>query len=398
MTGALSDIRVIELGNLVAGPYASRLLADAGAEVIKVEPPEGDAARSLGPFPADEPDPDWSALFAYLNWNKLGVVLDLEARSDVEQFEALIAMSDVLIVNLSVPDIDRLDIRQERLKRFNPCLIVTTITPFGLTGPKRGHIGDDLVAVASGGLAYASPGVPDLPADPYLEPPLRANTPMGDLLAGLQAATATMVALAGRGFDGQGVEVDVSEQEAVAMVMAWEIAHASYHEAKTRDPVMAGAQPNAYLPCEDGHVVIVGFLEHHWRGLLKTMGSPDWGEWEVFATAADRALNWDALEPLLTEWTMRHTGAAIADMAQRNGVPCFPAHGVGEMMGSEQVQERAYLQSWQAPTGDLLQLSGFPIRMSETPWERRSDWPRLGEHTDLVFRAWLGRIPAGGAP
>ena len=395
MTGALSDIRVIEVGDHVSAPYAARLLADAGADVIKVEPPSGDTARRLGPFPGPDPDPNWSAIFAYLNWNKRGAALDLDDPADRGTLDELLAISDVLVINLPLPDLERLGLRHDSLRSVNPSLIVTAITPFGLTGPKRDYAGDDLIAVASGGLAYASPGVPDLPADPYEEPPIRANTPMGEMMAGLQAATATMVALAMRTFDGAGAEVDVSAQESIAAIMTWEVSHASYHESKTRDPVVAGAQPNAYLPCRDGYVVLAAFLDHHWRGLVKTMGSPDWGDLEVFNTGAERALNWDVLGPLIAEWAMQHTGEEIASLAHQNRVPSFPAYGVGDMMRHEHVQERGYLRTWKAPGGKDLQLPGFSVRMSRTPWKDPSPWPAVGQHNAELVRDLLGK-PEGG--
>ena len=399
MTGALSDIRVIEVGDHVSGPYAARLFADAGADVIKVEPPSGDSARRLGPFPGPgaEADPNWSALYAYLNWSKRGASLDLDDTAGRATLDDLLAVSDVLVVNLPLPDLERLGLRHDRLRRVNPSLIVTAITPFGLTGPKSGYAGDDLIAVASGGLAYASPGVPDMPADAYEEPPIRADTPMGDLLAGIQAATATIVALTMRSFDGAGAEVDVSAQESVAAIMTWEVAHASYHESKTRDPVVAGAQPNAYLPSRDGYVVLAAFLDHHWRGLVKTMGSPDWGDLEVFNTGAERALNWDVLGPLIGEWAMQHTGEEIAALAHENGVPSFPAYGVGDMVRHDHVKERGYLRSWQAPDGRDLKLPGFPVHMSRTPWREPAPWPAAGQHTQELVRDLLGKPPGGTA-
>ena len=397
MTGALSDIRVIEVGDHVSGPYAARLLADAGADVIKVEPPSGDSARRLGPFPGKDPDPDWSGLFAYLNWSKRGIALDLDDPTGRATLDELLAVADVLVVNLPLADLERLGLRYDRLRRLNPTLIVTAITPFGLTGPKSGYTGDDLIAVASGGLAYASPGVPDMPADAYAEPPIRADTPMGELLAGIQAATATIVALEMRAFDGAGAEVDVSAQESVAAIMTWEVSHASYHESKTRDPVVAGAQPNTYLPCQDGYVVLAAFLDHHWRGLVKAMGSPDWGDLEVFNTGAERALNWDVLGPLIGEWALQHTGEEIARLCHENHVPSFPAYGIGDMMRHEHVRERGYLRSWPAPGGKDLKLPGFPARLSKTPLREPAPWPAIGQHNAELVHGLLGR-PPGGTP
>ena len=382
--GALSDLRVIEIGDLVAGPFAARLLGDAGADVIKVEPPAGDESRRRGPFVEGT-----SALHLYLNANKRGVVVDLGQDSGMRALHLLLRDADALVVSLPAGELDRLGLRRDRLEALNPALIVTAITPFGLSGRHRERLGDDLIAVAAGGLAFATPGVPDKVADPDREPPLRANANVGDFVAGLLAANATLVAVAERSLSGRGSEVDVSRQEAVAMLMTWDIANASYGAPKGRTPDTAGVQPNAYLPCKDGHAAIVGFLEHHWHGLVKTIGDPEWAHSKVFATGAERARNWDALEPMLTEWTMQHTGAEIAALAQQNGVPCFPALSVGQMMQSDHVRARGYLRSEGLQGG--LELPGFPVRMQATPWTVTRPAPTLGEHNaELLAKPLAG--------
>jgi crotonobetainyl-CoA:carnitine CoA-transferase CaiB-like acyl-CoA transferase len=149
--------------------------------------------------------------------------------------------------------------------------------------------------------------------------------------------------------------------------------------------------PNVYLPCKDGYVVIMAVIEAHWRRLMEAAGNPDWGELEVFATAGERARNWDALEPLVLEWTMSHTGEEIARLAQERGVPCFPAYTVGQMMESPHVAERGFLQEFTSPGGRSFQLPGHPIRMSATPWRTFRPAPRLGQHTVEVLGDWLGR-------
>ena len=389
-TGALADLRVIEYGNLVAGPYCARLLADAGAEVIKVEPPAGDESRRRGPFPNDIPDPDWSGLYLYLNANKRGMTLDIESGRGMQVFRALLAEADVLVVNHPFKLLERLQLRRHHLQELNPRLIVTAITPFGLTGPYRDYAGDDLIAVSAGGLAHASPGVPDMVNDLEREPPLRADTYIGEFLAGIHGATATIVAAMMRRFSNEGCEVDVSQQEAVAMVMMWEVAHASYVEPKRREPTIYGAAPNAYLPCKDGYIVVVGFMEHHWKGIVELMGNPDWAQSEVFADAFERARNWDALEPLILEWSMAHTGDDIARLAQSTGVPCFPAYTVGQMVNSDQMQARGFLLTQEGPGGRKTKMPGYPVRMQATPWSLRRPAPKLGEHTTEVLGEWLG--------
>ena len=391
---ALSALRVVDLGDMLAGPLCARLLGDAGADVIKVEPPAGDGSRRRGPFPDGKPDPGSSGLYMYLNANKRGLALDLDRPQGLRFFRDLVAQADVLVLGQSLASVERLRLRREHLKSLNPRLIVTIITPFGTSGPYRDYAGDDLVAVASGGLAYATPGIPDMVHDPETELPLRADTPISEYLAGIQAAIATMVAVMSRSLDGEGREVDVSHQEAVAMIMTWEVGHASYLAPKRREPVVFGAAPNAYLPCKDGYVVVVGWMRHHWQRLVEVMGNPDWAESEVFGDPAERARNWDALEPLLLEWTMAHSGEEIVQVTQAAGVPCFRAYTVGEMVESEQVKQREYLHSHLSSNGTEITLPGYPVRMGATPWQLRRSAPKLGEHTGEVLQEWLNCTPS----
>ena len=388
---ALSDLKVLEYGDMVPGAYCARLLADAGADVVKVEPPQGDSSRRRGPFPDGIEDINWSGLFLYLNANKRGATLDLGRSGDAALFRELVAQTDVLVLDLPPREIDRLGLSRHNLKGSNPRLVWTAITPFGLTGPYRDYAGDDLIAVSAGGLAHATPGIPDMIHDPEKEPPLRANTYVADFLAGIQGAVASMVAILSRGITGHGSEVDISRQEAVAMVIPFDLAHASYHQAKKREPSIFGAMPNAYLPCRDGYVVIMAIIDAHWQSLMELTGYPEWGELEIFANALERARNWDALEPMLLEWTMSHTGAEIAELAQSKGVPCFPAYSVGEMVNSEQVVARGFMQDLKGPDGQTFQLPGYPVRMEATPWRLRRGAPKLGEHTSEIMKDWLGK-------
>ncbi len=387
---ALAGVRVVECTEMASASFCARLLADAGADVVKVEPPEGDRYRRRGPFPDGQPDPDWSGMFLYLNANKRGVGLDLQDRPQKAAFNELSAKADILVVGGQSADIVRQGLRREALRHLNPGLIVAAITPFGLSGPNSAYVGDELTAVAAGGLSFSTPGIPDGVQDLVEEPPLSANTPLGELMTGTLGAAACVAALLARQFSGQGCEIDLSLQEGVAAVMPYELAHAAYHEPKKREPPGFGLMPNVYMPCKDGYVVIMAVIDGHWRSLMEAADSPDWADSEVFATGQQRAQNWDALEPFLLEWTMSHTGEEITRLAQERGVPCFPAYTVSQMMNSPHVAERAFLQEFTSPEGRSFKLPGHPIRMSATPWRSFRPAPRLGQHTAEVLRAWLG--------
>ena len=387
---ALAGVRVVEYTEMAAASFCARLLGDAGADVVKVERPEGDCYRRHGPFPDGQPDPDWSGMFLYLNANKRGVGLDLQEPPQKAAFHELVDKADILVVGGQSAEIAEQGLRREALQHLNHGLIVAAITPFGLSGPNSAYVGDELTAVASGGLSFSTPGIPDGVGDPAMEPPLSANTPLGELMTGVLGSAACVAALLARQFSGQGREIDLSLQEGVAAVMPYELAHASYHEPKKREPPGFGLMPNVYMPCKDGYVVIMAVLDGHWRSLMEAVGSPDWADSEVFATGQQRAQNWDALGPFMLEWTMSHTGEEIARLAQERGVPCFPAYTVGQMMESPHVAERAFLQEFTSPGGLSFKLPGHPIRMSATPWRSFRPAPRLGQHTVDVLRDWLG--------
>ena len=329
-------------------------------------------------------------MFLYLNANKRGAGLDRGDAGQAAAFNELVAGADILVVGGQSAEIEGQGLRRRTLEHLNPRLIVAAITPFGLSGPNSSWVGDELTAVASGGLSFSTPGIPDGVGDPAAEPPLSANTPLGELMTGVLGSAACVAALLARQLGGRGCEIDLSLQEGVAAVMPYELAHAAYHEAKTREPPGFGLMPNVYMPCKDGYVVIMAVLEPHWRSLMDAAGNPEWAGSEVFSNARERARNWDALEPFMLEWTMSHTGEEIARLAQERGVPCFPAYSVGEMMESAHVVERGFLHEFTSPGGRSFRLPGHPIRMGATPWRSFRPAPRLGQHTAEVLRDWAG--------
>ena len=387
----LQGLKVLELGDFVSGPYCARLLADAGAEVIKVEAPEGDRARRIGPFPDDLPDPNQSGLFLYLNANKLGITLNLRSSEGRCLLAALLKDADVLVENGPPRNMEDLGLDFSSLREAHPRLIVTSVTPFGQTGPYRDYLGDDLIGINMGALAYASPGLPDAVADPEREPPLKPATYLADFTAGVTGAVATMLALLARDWDGAGRHVDVSEQEAVASGTLYDLSAASYlGMVKRRGAPLAGLMPNCYLPCKDGYVVLVAFLEPHWRALIEVMDNPDWADNELFKDGMLRSDNWDALRLLLLDWTMAHTGQEIYEVTQARGVPCIPAYEISEVLASEHLVARNFLVEAEVAPGRTAQFPGSPYRFDGVPWPLRMRAPRLGEHTSSLLSERLG--------
>ena len=386
---ALAGLRVVECASSVAGAYCARLLGDAGADVIKVEPPSGDPARHRGPFPDDVPDLNWSGLFLYLNYNKRGITADLNNHRGRDIVLQLLAKADVLVLADSAPELDQLHLYYDDLREMNASIVVTVITPYGLTGPYRNYTGDDLTAVNHGGLAYVTPGLPDVIGGSDKEPPLRANTCLSDIEAGIQGAAATLMAAINRSFTGQGDQIDLSIHSTIAAMMPFETSQAVYNVPNDREPRTFGIQPNVYIPCKDGFVVLAAWMQANWRALKEMMGNPDWAESEVFVDQYERARNWDALQPLLLDWTIQHTGQEIINKARASGVPAFPAYTVPQMVQSEHLEAREFWV-WHPHLGyDPIQLPGYPVHMSQTPWRLRRPAPRLGEHTREVLEGEL---------
>lgn len=381
----------MELGDFIAAPYCARLLADAGADVVKVEHPGGDSARREGPFLDDHPAPDKSALFAFANRGKRSIVLDPASKGDRDVLLRLVGQADVLVHDFSSLAESPVRVDGERLRSRYPSLIVTSITPFGESGPHSQYKADDLVSVCMGGVAWATPGFPDYAADPEQEPPLRSNAYISEFIGGGMGAVGTMVALLAREMTGQGESVEVSKQEALACMLFWDLAHYGYGgEVVGRHPVGTRLAPNHYLPCADGWMAVVAFLEHHWHSLLGLMDSPSWAQDPRFATGVERGANWHELEPLLLSWLLNQPAMQLFGRAQSVGIPIAPALSIATACENEQAQARQYL----VPTGIPGDAHGrLPGNLYFINGRRRSTSvavPRLGQHTRQVLKEWLG--------
>lgn len=377
---ALEGLSVVEYGSLVAAPYCAKLLADAGAQVVKVEPPQGEELRHPSRSFTEDEEHSQAGLFQFLNTNKRSVTLDLYAGEGRQKLLGLLADADVLVWN-GTPELGRrLRLGYRNLRATVPRLIVTAITPCGMTGPYRDFKGDEFILYNLGGLGYASPGLPDHVDVPSTEPPLHARAPVADITTGLVAAVATMGSIFARELDGKGRQVDVSGMESVASMVARNVGIYSYiREINGRLPKIFAHQPNAMLPCKDGWVVIATPYGQHWDRFVELMGNPEWASMEVFADGRLRGAYWDALRPLLEEWTTRYTGEEIMHMTQSRSIPCFPAFLVRQMAESEQIKAREFM--WTVPIdGKPARVPGPPFKLTETPHTLRTPAPGLGQH------------------
>lgn len=385
--GALAGLNVVELGDGTSGPFAAKLFADFGAEVIKVEGPSGDSSRLRGPFPQDIPNPAASGLFLYLNTNKRGVTLDIDQPADIERLKALLAAADVFISNMNTARLSACGLAPTDLRGQFPELIITTISPFGDSGPWGGRNGEELTAFAMSGLAYSTPGMPDAASDLETEPPLHPSCFVAETIAGVTAATATMAALVGQLHGGSGCHIDVSTQAAVASMQIRDLTTASYTGQpynRLLNPTTIGRMPNFYLPCRDGYVTIAAPMEVHWDRLVEAMNKPAWALSDRFSTEAARTRNWIDLRLLLLDWTMTLSGRELHEIGEKYQLPFFPFYSVKDVITSDHVAQRGSLVETAVP-GGKVRMPGPPVHMRATPWRLRRPAPGLGEHNGEVF-------------
>ncbi len=401
---ALSGLKVVEWTEFVSGPYCGKLLADLGAEVIKVEKPGlGDKARSYGPFPQGIPHPEKSGLFLYLNTNKLGATLNVESTTGMQIFKELIKQADILIENKPPREVEELGFDYQSLKNLNPGLVMTSITPFGQAGPYRDYKACDLISFHTSGLAFINPsdGVDDIEK----KAPLRGATLQADLVAGLSGAIATMSALFARQITGLGQHVDLSEQEALASFMRRELGVFTVEEMGWMR--LKGTQPGMasdIYQCSDGRIYLICFHDRTWEPWVEFMGNPDWATSELFADMASRRENWDAAKAMIEEWTKEHTVDEIVHATEAMRIPCKPINTAKEIVESELLEARDYFAEVDHKQAGKVKFPGAPYKLSETPWRVEHPAPLLGEHNEKVYCDRLGytkqdlvRMRAGGA-
>ena len=391
--GLLPGVRVLELGEGVSAPYCGKVLAGLGAEVIKVEPPQGDISRSMGPFPGDEPHPEKSGIFLALNANKYGVTLDIESEEGADAFRRLARSADIVIESMPVAWMCDRQLGYTDLTEDNPPLIMTSLSPFGTWGPYAGYKLTDLALFHMSGQAHSLLGPV---ADPNSEPPIRAGGHQAELVAGMSAATATLMALFRSRITGEGCHIDASAYEAMATQLVSALASCAFdrpppsrslsevQEAATGGVVSA---VGGILPCNDGYVAISPREDAQWQRWVELMGNPEWASEERFVTRDGRESNFTELWELVSEWTKPRSKHDIARMGQERRIPCFPVNTVHDLFNDLHLQERDFFTTIDHPMVGALRYPGVPYRLSNTPLplaERPA--PLLGQHNDIYLQ------------
>jgi crotonobetainyl-CoA:carnitine CoA-transferase CaiB-like acyl-CoA transferase len=387
MPGALSDLKIVEVGEMVSAPYASKLMADMGAEVVKIERPgAGDRARTRGPFPGGTPHPEKSGLFLYLNTNKLGVTLDIAMPEGFEILEKLLADADLLIHNVAPPDMDRVGLHYDRLRKVNPRLIMTSVLPYGLSGPYRDWRAENLNLWCAGGVCYLNGGGPEARE----LPPLKAFGQQAGYQGAVHAATAAMGAVIARMRDTEGQHVEVSVHESVAAQLEMTFEFWPYLRMIASRLGQKPLQPVETFECKDGYIYICCIEEHQWRAFVDLMGNPEWAGEEVFSNRLVRGLNWDALRPLIAEYVGEQTVLDLYRKAQDRRIPFAPVSTMGDLLNSEHLKARGFFVEIAQPVAGTHRYPGAPLKYGRTPWAIRRPAPTLGQHNDEIFGQRLG--------
>lgn len=389
----LEGLRIVELGTGVPAAYACKLLADLGADTVKVEQPDGDVTRRRSPFRDGICDPEKSGLFIYLNSNKRGVVLDLT--HDMPKLVKLIESADILIHNYSPSEMARYGIDYARFAQVKPALVMCSITPFGLTGPHKDYRAYELNLAHGGGWAYLSPGASDRPD----LPPLKAFGSQAEFQAGVVAAVVSAACYSRAAVDGVGEHIDLSVQEVVASFLEQNLVHYTYAGNVASRLGRRIIYPWGTYPCRDGNIFIVVAEEDQWQRLVELMGKPEWAEWEIFSTRFSRAENWDALKGFIEEWTKSWLVADLVRECQKNRVCATPVSTMASLAEVEHLHERGFFVETEQPRAGRLTVPGAPYVLSNPWWRIRRPAPALGEHTEQVFEeVQAPSVRAGSEP
>ena len=386
-------LRVLDLGQGVSGPFCAKMFADLGAHVVKVEPPAGDPARSMGPFPEDLPHPEKSGIFLALNTNKLGITLNLEMAEGRALLLRLAENADLVIENFPPSYLPGLGLDFATFQSRNPELILTSITPFGQSGPWADFQANNLLISNLSGFSRGHPGPVD---DLESQPPLQLAAHQSDFIAGLTAGAATVAALNRRRQTGGGCHVDVSEMEVLSLLPQTGLTEYSQgNPPKGRHKSVAGIESlRAILPCRDGYVSISPRQEDQWARFVEIMGNPEWAQDRKFATRASRVENWSELEPLLAQWTSCQAKEDVYRQAQAQHIPSFPLNTVSDLLGSPQFQAREFFMKSDHPVAGALTYPGWPFQLASGKRVELGAAPLLGQHNQAILgEPGLGLTP-----
>jgi crotonobetainyl-CoA:carnitine CoA-transferase CaiB-like acyl-CoA transferase len=383
MTQTLRGVRVLELGQIIAGTYGGQVLSDLGAEVIKIESPEGDLGRN----PSVAHYRGHSGLFLTFNRNKKSVVLDLKTEGGRTVFYDLVRVSDVVVDNFRPGVLDRLQVDYPTLSGINPRIIQCSITGFGSEGAYRDAPALDIIVQAMSGY-LAITGEPG-------RPPVRVGIPLGDMSGGIFACEGILAALFDRERTGQGRRIELSMFDAMLSLLTYVGTMWLTNGELPKPPGSAHEYtvPWQAFEASDGYVVIATRQENFWRRLCEAIEAPALADDPRFATNALRVENRALLVPELERIIRRRTVAEWLERLRASQVPAAPVNNLDRAFAEPPVAERQMIVEYDHPDVGRVRMPGNPIRMSGVTETKSTPAPRLGEHTDRVLSELLAISP-----
>jgi len=384
--GPLDGIKVLEFAELVAGPYCGKLLADLGAEVIKIERPGfGDDARQRGPFLGDVPHPERSGLFLYLNTNKLGITLNVNLPTGKDILKRLVKGTDILIEDKPSDVLKGMGLDYERLNVVNPKLIMTSISPFGQRGPHSSYKAYHLNVYHGTGEGYILPANIE---DPMQRAPVKAAGFLGDYEAGVGAATASLMAWYWRASTSLGQHIDFSKQE-WGMLMPYLIVRYP-SEGVSVNRVTGTYHVFGLLPCKEGYVVLQVFSEQHWQNLVKAMGDPEWTKDKKYSNMVSRAQHGKEVNQHIIAWLKNFSNKEVFQRLQEHHVICGMVNNPQDLLQTEHFRSRKFFVETEHPEVGKIEYPSVPYKFSKTPYRTVRPAPLLGQHNEEIYCQRLG--------
>ncbi len=370
MLGALSGIRIIDLTAVISGPVATQILADQGAEVIKIEAPGGDQTRSYLSGAQKV-----STSFVSSNRNKKSVVLDLKLEADLEKLHRLIGTADVFIENFRPGTAQRMGLGEDKLRSLRPDIIYASINGFGETGPYvHKRVYDPIVQATSGAVA--------LQADPAGGQPRMVQFVLADKVTALTAAQAVTAAIVARSRTGEGQSVKISMQEAMlAFLWPSALGTLALPDTPTKGPARAGK----IFKTTDGWITASANTGSEWQGLCAALGRSEWLNDQRFLTPGVRIMNGAALFQVMQDDIVRNTSAHWLALLDAHEVPCAPILAVDDLLTDPQIMHRGSIEQFDHPEWGVIRQARPAARFSRTPSAIRSMAPSLGQHTDEIL-------------
>lgn len=376
MVEILKQVKVLDLSQIMAGPLSSMILADLGAEVIKIEPPEGDAARSMG----DTFLKGQSDYLLSLNRNKRSIVIDLKKEEGREVFYRLACEADVVLENFRPGTVEKLGVDYEAISRLNPKIIYCSVSGFGQKGPYKDRPAMDPIIQAMGGIM-------GITGDPRIGPQ-KVGAPISDLVAPLLATIGILGALYIREKTGEGQKIEISMLDGIIFSL---MPRQAYYFIKGGSLPLTGNQHYQIAPCntfrtsDGGYVMIIVHTQKHWINFCESLGRADLAEDQRFKTNSERLKNSEELNKLLEEILKEKTQQEWVECLANKGVMIAPVYNLEQLFQDPQVLQDEIVVEIDHPVAGKIKILRTPINLSETPLKIKRPPPLLGQHTEEIL-------------